>query len=143
MTPATHPQAEKESAAIIGFTSAIAAYGAFFIPKAFGTSIAPPAGRGALWGFLIFYVTACAHLVRLHPPGGPAARHRARPRPALPPPNPAEGAPMSHFLDRLTFFRKKPFSDGHGVTTDREPRTGRTPIASAGSTTRSCARPTA
>ena len=26
-------QAEKESAAIIGFTSAIAAYGAFFIPK--------------------------------------------------------------------------------------------------------------
>ena len=30
-------QAEKESAAIIGFTSAIAAYGAFFIPKAYGT----------------------------------------------------------------------------------------------------------
>ena len=33
-------QADKESAAIIGFTSAIAAYGAFFIPKAYGTSIA-------------------------------------------------------------------------------------------------------
>ncbi len=32
-------QADKESAAIIGFTSAIAAYGAFFIPKSFGTSI--------------------------------------------------------------------------------------------------------
>jgi NNP family nitrate/nitrite transporter-like MFS transporter len=32
-------QADKESAAIIGFTSAIAAYGAFFIPKSYGTSI--------------------------------------------------------------------------------------------------------
>ena len=32
-------QAEKESAAITGFTSAIAAFGAFFIPKAYGTSI--------------------------------------------------------------------------------------------------------
>jgi NNP family nitrate/nitrite transporter-like MFS transporter len=51
-------QAEKESAAIIGFTSAIAAYGAFFIPKAYGTSIALSGGpEMALWGFLIFYVT--------------------------------------------------------------------------------------
>jgi NNP family nitrate/nitrite transporter-like MFS transporter len=33
-------QAEKESAAIVGFTSAIAAYGAFFIPKSFGSAIA-------------------------------------------------------------------------------------------------------
>ena len=42
-------QAEKESAAIIGFTSAIAAFGAFFIPKSFGTSIALTGGaRGAL-----------------------------------------------------------------------------------------------
>src|SRR5690606_29424786 len=32
-------QSDKESAAIIGFTSAIAAYGAFFIPKSFGSSI--------------------------------------------------------------------------------------------------------
>jgi NNP family nitrate/nitrite transporter-like MFS transporter len=30
-------QADKESAAIVGFTSAIAAYGAFFIPKSFGS----------------------------------------------------------------------------------------------------------
>ena len=52
--------AEKESAAIIGFTSAIAAYGAFFIPKAYGTSISATGGpEAALWGFLIFYVT-CA-----------------------------------------------------------------------------------
>ena len=33
-------EVDKEAAAIIGFTSAIAAYGAFFIPKSYGTSIA-------------------------------------------------------------------------------------------------------
>jgi NNP family nitrate/nitrite transporter-like MFS transporter len=49
--------AERESAAIIAFTSAIAAYGAFFIPKAYGTSIQMTGGpSAALWGFLIFYV---------------------------------------------------------------------------------------
>ncbi len=51
-------QADKESAAIIGFTSAIAAYGMFFIPKAYGSSIELTGGpAAALWGFLIFYVT--------------------------------------------------------------------------------------
>jgi MFS transporter, NNP family, nitrate/nitrite transporter len=51
-------QAEKESAAIIGFTSAIAAYGAFFIPKAYGSSIAMTgSAEAALIGFLLFYVT--------------------------------------------------------------------------------------
>lgn len=51
-------QAERESAAIIAFTSAIAAYGAFFIPKAYGTSISMTGGAGAaLIGFLAFYVT--------------------------------------------------------------------------------------
>ncbi|MGO9545581.1 MAG: nitrate/nitrite transporter [Rhodomicrobium sp.] len=51
-------QAERESAAIIGFSSAIAAYGAFFIPKAYGSSIAlTGAPQAALWGFLGFYVT--------------------------------------------------------------------------------------
>jgi len=54
---ALHRQSERESAAIIAFTSAIAAYGAFFIPKAYGTSIAMTgAPVGALWAFLIFYV---------------------------------------------------------------------------------------
>lgn len=54
-------QAEKESAAIIGFTSAIAAYGAFFIPKAYGTSISTTGGpQAALWTFLIFYVSCAA-----------------------------------------------------------------------------------
>ncbi len=44
MSSARIRQAEMESAAIIGFTSAIAAYGAFFIPKAYGTSIALTGG---------------------------------------------------------------------------------------------------
>jgi MFS transporter, NNP family, nitrate/nitrite transporter len=51
-------QAEKESAAITGFTSAIAAFGAFFIPKAYGTSIDLTGGvEAALWGFFIFYIS--------------------------------------------------------------------------------------
>ncbi|TGV96303.1 MFS transporter, partial [Mesorhizobium sp. M2D.F.Ca.ET.145.01.1.1] len=51
-------QAEKESAAITGFTSAIAAFGAFFIPKSYGSSIALTGGpSAALWGFLMFYVS--------------------------------------------------------------------------------------
>ena len=49
-------QSTGESAAIIAFTSAIAAYGAFFIPKAYGTSIAMTGGPElALYAFLIFY----------------------------------------------------------------------------------------
>jgi NNP family nitrate/nitrite transporter-like MFS transporter len=54
-------QSDKESAAIIGFTSAVAAYGAFFIPKSFGSSIAATGGAEvALYGFLVFYVTCIA-----------------------------------------------------------------------------------
>jgi len=53
--------AERESAAIIAFTSAIAAYGAFFIPKAYGTSISMTgAPHSALWAFLGFYVICLA-----------------------------------------------------------------------------------
>ena len=45
----------------IGFTSAVAAYGAFFIPKAYGTSISMTGGPSmALWGFMGFYVTCVA-----------------------------------------------------------------------------------
>ncbi|OLP45003.1 nitrate/nitrite transporter [Rhizobium oryziradicis] len=55
-------QIDRESAAIIAFTSAIAAYGAFFIPKAYGSSIAITGGpSAALWGFLGFYIL-CAVL---------------------------------------------------------------------------------
>jgi len=49
-------QSERESAAIIAFTSAIAAYGAFFIPKSYGSSIAMTGGpEAALWTFGVFY----------------------------------------------------------------------------------------
>ncbi len=54
-------QAEKESAATIGFTSAIAAYGAFFIPKAYGTSIDLTGGaEAALYMFIAFYALCVA-----------------------------------------------------------------------------------
>ncbi|WP_425359631.1 nitrate/nitrite transporter [Enterovirga rhinocerotis] len=54
-------QAEKEAAAITGFTSAIAAFGAFFIPKSFGSSIALTGSvETALWAFLAFYVSCLA-----------------------------------------------------------------------------------
>ena len=54
-------QVERESAAITAFTSAIAAYGAFFIPKAYGTSIAMTGSAAmALWGFVVFYAICLA-----------------------------------------------------------------------------------
>ena len=54
-------QSDKESAAIIGFTSAIAAFGAFFIPKSFGSSIAMTGSAAfALYGFLVFYLSCIA-----------------------------------------------------------------------------------
>jgi NNP family nitrate/nitrite transporter-like MFS transporter len=62
---ARRQQAERESAAVIGFTSAIAAYGAFYIPKAYGSSIElTGTANAALWGFLVFYVS-CAVLTWL------------------------------------------------------------------------------
>jgi len=51
-------QAGIESAAVIGFSSAIGAYGGFFVPKSYGTSIALTGGpEAALYGFVGFYVT--------------------------------------------------------------------------------------
>ena len=49
------------AAAVLGFSSALAAYGAFFIPKSFGTSITLT-GRplAALYMFLVFYATCIA-----------------------------------------------------------------------------------
>ena len=81
-------QIERESAAIIAFTSAIAAYGAFFIPKAYGSSIQLTGGPiAALWGFLAFYVlclvltwayyTRVGGLLHKVERGGPAAAARA------------------------------------------------------------------
>ncbi len=53
--------AGKESAAVLGFSSAVAAYGAFFIPKSFGTSMALTGGpQMALYVFVGFYVSCIA-----------------------------------------------------------------------------------
>ncbi len=54
-------EAAKESAATLGFSSAIAAYGAFFIPKSYGTAIGLTGSPDiALYGFLAFYVSCIA-----------------------------------------------------------------------------------
>jgi len=50
--------ANKEAAAVLGFSSALGAYGGFFIPKSYGTSIAMTGGpEAALYGFVIFYAS--------------------------------------------------------------------------------------
>ncbi len=50
--------ANKEAAAVLGFSSAVGAYGGFFIPKSYGSSIAMTGGpEAALYGFIFFYVT--------------------------------------------------------------------------------------
>jgi NNP family nitrate/nitrite transporter-like MFS transporter len=53
--------AAKEGAAVIGFSSAVAAYGAFFIPRAFGVSMkATGSPAGAFVGFIAVYLTCIA-----------------------------------------------------------------------------------
>ena len=89
-------RADREAAAIVGFTSAIAAFGAFFIPKAYGASIDATGGpEAALWGFLAFYVT-CALLTWVAYTG-PRGILREVERRRVPPPSPpqaqAEGSP--------------------------------------------------
>jgi NNP family nitrate/nitrite transporter-like MFS transporter len=50
-------EANKETATVIAFSSAIAAYGAFWIPKSYGMSISMTGGpAAALWAFIAFYV---------------------------------------------------------------------------------------
>ena len=46
-----------ESAAVLGFSAAVAAYGGFFIPKSYGSSIASTGGPElALLTFIAFYL---------------------------------------------------------------------------------------
>jgi MFS transporter, NNP family, nitrate/nitrite transporter len=50
--------AEKESAAVIGFSSAVAAYGAFIIPQAYNLSISATGSvAAAIYGLIVFYLT--------------------------------------------------------------------------------------
>ena len=64
-TPAAQQQAardaSREAAAVLGFSSAIAAYGGFFIPKSYGSSITLSGGpEAALYSFVVFYLTCIA-----------------------------------------------------------------------------------
>jgi len=53
--------ANKEAAAVLGFSSAVGAYGGFFIPKAYGTSAAMTGSMdAALYFFIAFYITCVA-----------------------------------------------------------------------------------
>lgn len=53
--------AAKESAAVLGFSGAIGAYGGFFIPRSFGTSISMTGDvTAALISFIIFYLSCVA-----------------------------------------------------------------------------------
>jgi NNP family nitrate/nitrite transporter-like MFS transporter len=53
--------ARRESAAVLGFTSAIGACGGYLIPRSFGASIHATGGpQLALTGFLVFYVSCVA-----------------------------------------------------------------------------------
>jgi NNP family nitrate/nitrite transporter-like MFS transporter len=53
--------ARRESAAVLGFTSAIGACGGYLIPRSFGASIHATGGPAlALTGFLVFYATCVA-----------------------------------------------------------------------------------
>ena len=53
--------ANKEAAAVLGFSGAIGAYGGFFIPKSYGTSISLTGGpEAALYVFIVFYLTCIA-----------------------------------------------------------------------------------
>jgi NNP family nitrate/nitrite transporter-like MFS transporter len=59
--PQARKDAAKESAAVIGFSSAVAAYGAFFIPRAFGISMkATGSPSWAFVGFIAVYVSCIA-----------------------------------------------------------------------------------
>jgi NNP family nitrate/nitrite transporter-like MFS transporter len=50
-----------EAAAALGFTAAIAAYGGFFIPKSYGSSISMTGGpEAALYVFVVFYLVCIA-----------------------------------------------------------------------------------
>ncbi len=53
--------ANKEAAAVLGFSSAMAAYGGFFIPMSYGISISNFGGPAyALYMFIVFYFTCIA-----------------------------------------------------------------------------------
>ena len=60
-TARANKEANTEAAATLGFTAAFAAYGGFFIPKSYGSSIALTGGpEAALLVFIVFYLVCIA-----------------------------------------------------------------------------------
>jgi len=59
--------AAKEAAAVLGFSSAVAAYGAFFIPKSYGTAISinRQTGCGVILLYHFLYYLHSDYLVEL------------------------------------------------------------------------------
>ena len=54
-------EGNKQAAAVLGFTAALGAYGGFFIPKSYGTSITLTGSpHTALYAFIVFYLTCVA-----------------------------------------------------------------------------------
>lgn len=49
-----------EAGPVLGWTSAVAAYGAFIIPKVFGQQVSAGTPEYALYGFAVYYVTCLA-----------------------------------------------------------------------------------
>ncbi len=47
---------KEQAGPVLGWTSAVAAYGAFYIPKVFGEQIKATTPENALYGFAIFYI---------------------------------------------------------------------------------------
>lgn len=89
-------QAEREGAAIIGFSSAIAAYGGFFIPKSYGSSIAMTGSADfALWGFFAFYLSCIGLTWYVYTRRGGLLHDVERRPPAAPPSSPAAPAPAA------------------------------------------------
>ena len=47
---------KEQAGPVLGWTSAVAAYGAFIIPKVFGEQIKATTPENALYGFAVFYI---------------------------------------------------------------------------------------
>jgi NNP family nitrate/nitrite transporter-like MFS transporter len=59
--PIARRDAAKESAAVIGFSSAVAAYGAFFVPRSFGLSMTNTGSPAAAFvAFIVVYASCIA-----------------------------------------------------------------------------------
>ena len=59
-------RARRESAAVLGFSSAIGALGGYFIPRAFGASIKATGGAQAAMMFFVAYYVVCLGLTWWH-----------------------------------------------------------------------------